>query len=161
MKRGAPLKRSALKPGAKSLERGSTFASRGSLKRSGMPRTAALASPPARRRELPGERGWTQRVFELHGDRCVVCGRKAVHAHHVTGKDVILRATHLSVPEREALAFDERQGCPVCFQCHMDHEAAAHRIPFDRLPAGAVEWALEHGFRSRVMDRRVYPREAS
>ena len=160
MKRGA-LKRSGLKPGAKSLERGSTFASRGSLKRTSLPRSVALHNPPPRRSELPGARGWTQRVFTLYGRACVVCGAKAGQAHHVTGKAVILAARHLSAAEREALAFDARNGAPVCVQCHMDHESAAKRIPFDRLPAGAVEWAIEHGFRGRVMDRRVYPRAAA
>ncbi len=155
------MKRSRLKPGAKSIARGSTFASRGSLKRASLPCTVALHNPPPRRSELPGARGWTQRVFTLHGRVCVVCGAKAVQAHHVTGKAVILAARHLSAADREVLAYDARNGCPVCVQCHMDHEAAAHRIPFDRLPAGAVEWALEHGFRGRVMDRRVYPRQAS
>jgi hypothetical protein len=161
MKRGA-LKRSALKPGAKSLERGSTFASRGNLQRVSLPRTVALHNPPPRRSELPGARGWTQRVFTLYGRACVVCGGPATEAHHVVPRQVILAARHLTQADRELLAYDARVcGRGTSRACHANHEAAAHRIPFDRLPAGAVEWAVEHGFRGRVMDRRVYPREAS
>jgi hypothetical protein len=139
---------------------------RGKLKRTSLPRTVALNNPPPRRSELPGARGWTQRVFTLYGRVCVVCGDRATEAHHVVPRHVVLSARHLSLAEREALAYDARNGAPVCglgtrHSCHANHEAASHRIPFDRLPAGAVEWAIEHGFRSRVMDRRVYPRQAS
>ena len=154
MKRGGPLKRTTALTSdpvkrAAFIERG-----RGGLTRTRKPLGRAAPTPL-----LPGERGWTQRVFALYGRRCVVCGRKAVHAHHAVGKAVILAAWRLSVPEREALAYDERAGVPCCFDCHMNHEAASRRIPFDRLPPAVVAWAIEHGFRGRIMDRRVYPRE--
>lgn len=163
MKRGH-LKRSALTADpAKTkafVQRG-----RGSLKRGSLPRSVALRNPPPRRSELPGARGWTQRVFTLYGRACVVCGDRATEAHHVVPRQVILATQHLTRVERELLAYDARNGAPVCGfgspnGCHANHEAAARRIPFDRLPEGAVEWAVEHGFRSRVMDRRVYPRQA-
>jgi hypothetical protein len=49
----------------------------------------------------------------------------------------------------------------VCARCHERHETAAERIPFDRLPGAVVEWAVEHGFRQRVFDRRIYTRPRS
>jgi hypothetical protein len=117
-------------------------------------------NPPPRReaKRLPGARGWTQRVFALHGRRCIVCRAKAVQAHHVVPRGVILRAAHLTPDVRETLAYDARNGVPVCVHCHERHELAAARIPFDRLPDSVVEWARFHGFAGRVMDRRVYPR---
>lgn len=152
MKRGGNLKRSPLKADpatiAAFVQRG-----RGQLRRVDF----AATNPPPRKTTLPGARGWTQRVFALYGNRCVACGKRAAHGHHTVALRTILDAHRLTVDVRAALAFDARNGCPVCAQCHMDHEAAANRIPFDKLPPGAVQWAIEHGFRSRVMDRRVYP----
>jgi hypothetical protein len=119
---------------------------------------------PKNRREdrwLPGATGWTQRVFALYGRRCIVCGARAVQGHHVVPRQAILTARHLSEDERRQLAYDARQGVPVCARCHERHETAAERIPFDRLPGTVVEWAVEHGFRQRVFDRRIYTRPRS
>lgn len=117
---------------------------------------------PKRRRQdktIPGATGWTQRVFVLHGRQCIVCGRRAVQGHHVVPRQAILTARHLSRDERLELAYDARNGVPVCYRCHERHETATERIPFDRLPVSVVEWAVEHGFRQRVFDRRIYARE--
>ncbi len=153
------------------------------MKRSALKRTAALTSDPAKRAAfiergrggmkrkplgrgvptpmLPGARGWTRRVFALHGTRCVVCGRRATQAHHAVPRHVILAARHLTPQERADLAYDARNGVPVDEVCHAAHELASRRIPFDRLPPQVVAWAIEHGFRGRIMDRRAYPREGS
>lgn len=119
---------------------------------------------PKRRREdkrLPGATGWTQRVFMLHGRTCIVCGARAAQGHHVVPRQAILTARHISTEERRELAYDARNGVPVCVRCHERHETATVRIPFDRLPTSVVEWAVEHGFRQRVYDRRIYTRECT
>ena len=120
-----------------------------------------IPAPPAKqrvRRRSSGWKGWKMRVFALYGDRCIACGKRATQAHHVVGRAVIMAAAHLTPEERAALEYDEAQGVPVCTACHMDHEAAAKRIPFLALPPGVIEWAIFNGFRTRIMDKRVYPR---
>lgn len=149
------MKRSALKSDPAKT---AAFVARG---RGKLKRRDWRATNPTPRREdkrLPGARGWTQRVFALYGRKCVVCGRRAVQGHHAVERSVILSARHLTQQERELLAYDARQGVPVCVRCHERHTLAVARIPFECLPPPVVEWALEHGFRSRIMDRRIYPR---
>lgn len=84
MKRGGPLQRSALKPGAKSLERGSTFASRGD----GMGRKPPATAPSDFRdadgnliavRPLPKQGGW------LH--KCVRCAARFACPDRVNGEE--------------------------------------------------------------------------
>lgn len=145
------MKRSPISRGAKSLARGSTFATR----------ATGLRTPRKPSKRLPGAKGWTGRVFALYGDRCVVCGGKATEAHHATPKHIVLAAMHLPRDVRVTLATDARQGVPICAFHHAQHEVAAERIPFEALPPGVIEWATFHGFRGRIMDRRVYPRSGA
>jgi len=115
-------------------------------------------TPRREEKDTPGANGWTQRVFTLHGRRCRVCGkRRAVQGHHVVPRQVIVTAPHLTREQRAMLAYDARNGLPVCLRCHERHELAVQRIPFEALPASVVEWAVEHGFEDRVFDERVYP----
>lgn len=153
MKRTTPLKADPAKTRA-FVQRGRSKLKRGDWR---------ATNPPPRRadKRLPGARGWTQRVFAIYGRQCIVCGARAVHGHHAVARQTILSARHLSPEERALLAYDARQGVPICERCHSRHELAVARIPFERLPAPVVAWALEHGFRSRIMDKRVYPRQAS
>lgn len=65
--------------------------------------------------------------------------------------------TRKSREERAQLAYDARNGCPVCVDCHERHENASRRLLRSMLPEGAIVWALEHGYGHRVNDRRVYP----
>lgn len=120
-----------------------------------------LPPPPPASTRPPGSsawKGWKMRVFALYGIHCIACGRRATQGHHVVGRAVIMAAAHLTIEQRVALEYDAAQGVPVCTQCHMDHEAAAKRIPFEALPPGVVEWAIFHGFEGRILDERVYPR---
>lgn len=108
---------------------------------------------PRRRRE-PSLRGFTQRVFTLYGRKCVVCGERAVQAHHAIPKRTI-RAR--GGPEAGELVGDARNGVPVCTGCHERHEKAFRRIRRRELPAGVIEWAYEQGFGWLIDDPRVYP----
>lgn len=103
-----------------------------------------------RRRRLPGESSWKRRVFERYGRQCVVCGcslrrgdipKPAAHAHHAIPRQTILGDTRKPVALREQLAYDSRNGVPVCVDCHTAHEAASRRIPRACLPGGVIEWA--------------------
>jgi cytochrome c1 len=121
-------------------------------------------NPPkryGREGKIPGSRGWTQRVFTLYGRECLACPpedrRPAVQGHHVVPLQRILKADHLTADEIDALAYDARNGMPVCFECHGDHESYARRISRDQLSPEHFEWADEHGFGLVVRDRRMYP----
>ena len=139
------MKRSRIGPGRKSLERGSTFINVKAL----------LANNPRRRaRTAPGARGWTQRVFALYGRQCVVCGGKASQAHHAVPRQTIVARGGDSFE----IAYDPRNGVPVCFDCHQAHENASRRIPLSLLPPGVVAWADENGFRWYL--DRTYPHTA-
>lgn len=41
---------------------------------------------------------------------------------------------------------------------HMNHEAAAKRIPREAIPARAFEFAREHGYEAVLNNPQVYPR---
>lgn len=126
--------------------------------------TAAIMkrNPRWRREEktLPGASGWTQRVFALYGRLCVVCSEPgkpvpAVHGHHAVPKQTILARGDLE------LAYDQRNGVPICLDCHHKHEfpgATGGRIPRSKLPEGVIEWAYEHDFGWYIDKRAIYPR---
>lgn len=129
MRRGKPLKRS--KP---------------------LNKRAIKSNNPTRRRgKLPGATGWTQRVFALYGRTCVVCGQRATQGHHAVAKQTILARGDLD------LAYDARNGVPICELCHGRHEKAFKRIPRARLPHGVLDWAYDNGFGWFVDKRDVYP----
>lgn len=153
------MKQGRLGPGKKAKDRGSTFKSRG-----GRPARGIRGNPKTRAqsKKWPGATGWTQRVFALYGRVCLACPRKdpkpATQAHHVIPKQVIVNARHLSPEERAQLAYDARNGLPICEQCHMDHEYAPDwRIPRVRLLPDHFEWAADHGFRYFIEKREIYP----
>lgn len=111
-------------------------------------------NPKRRRDRVAGLRGFTQRVKSLHGGKCLVCGHRAVQAHHI----VPLRTLFAQGEDvAQELGGDQRNGMPVCKTCHERHEQAFKRIPRSKLPAIAIEWAEAYGFAWYVEDRRVYP----
>lgn len=121
-------------------------------------RRALMAGNPRKRRSSsPGATGWTQRVFTLYGSRCLVCGKKAHHGHHVVPRQRIMRADHLTQEERELREYDARQGIPICHTDHAAHELASRRIPRRCLPEAVIEWAYDNGFATTIDDRRLYP----
>ena len=56
---------------------------------------------------------WRKAVHKLKGDNCVSCGAPYAKCHHV----IYVR--------RRLLAYDERNGLPLCDECHRK----AHAIP--------------------------------
>lgn len=58
---------------------------------------------------------------------------------------------------REQIAWDPRNGMPLCRRCHDLHTTAARRIPRRRLPASAWEFAQELGERFVARLERTYP----
>lgn len=118
------------------------------------------ASAPLQRREerrFPGANGYTQRVFVLYGDRCSICSTrrapvKAVHAHHVVPKRTIIARG----PADYSLVYDQRNGLPLCFGCHFDHEYAPRVVIYrHHLLRGHLDWAAEFGFVWKV--EKDYP----
>ena len=50
---------------------------------------------------------WKEFIFKKYGDRCVVCGKPAVHPHHFYPKGLYGH-----------LRYSLRNGVPLCFHCH-------------------------------------------
>jgi hypothetical protein len=127
------VKRTEIRPGAKALARGSTFAApRRSLdRRESKPKRKPAARPRERQPAW-----WTK---EIRGLPCA-CGQlpehPAVHGHH------IIPVQTLEV--KGAPLWDRRNRMPVAFDCHMDHHAAARRLPLAR-DHPVWEFAGEHG----------------
>jgi hypothetical protein len=141
------------------MRRGEPLRRKTGLKRTPLNKRALLKNnPPFRREEktLPGATGWTQRVFALYGNLCVVCSKpgrpvRAVQAHHATPKRTIIARGD------NELAYDQRNGVPVCKRCHERHETATRRIPRSKLPEGVIRWAYEHDFGWYIDKRDIYP----
>lgn len=90
--------------------------------------------------------------------KCVVCGsKKDVHAHHVVEKQYLAHlfprgANGKTLAELRA---DPRNGIALCAGCHERHTNASRRVPIDKLPAAAFEFAAELGLQHRL-GRRFY-----
>jgi hypothetical protein len=107
--------------------------------------------PRREERSIPGANGYTQRVFAIYGVRCMVCGAKAVHAHHVVPKRTIVARGEADFP----LVYDARNGFPICPACHERHEKAFRRIWRHELAFAHVDWAESNGFGWVI--ERYYP----
>jgi len=83
--------------------------------------------------------------------RCAICGRRAVHRHHLIPKQVLRREGR-----RDRLT-DPRVLMPMCFDCHFNHESWARRIWRDELPASVWVFAGELGEWATVRLERDYP----
>lgn len=82
--------------------------------------------------------------------RCV-CGKRAVHLHHLVPKQVLRREL------RHDRLTDPRNLLPLCFDCHFNHESWAKRLTFDQLPRSVFEFARELGEWAVVRLERDYP----
>ena len=167
------MKRSGIKPGAKSLERGSTFASRGD----GLKRSATAPSDfrdsdgnfvfsgPALSDRAAARRAMARRAPRVEWDvltrtsACAVCGsRLAITGHHVLPLRM-LKANGVS-PD---LWYDPRNHLPLCMEpsperCHQRHENYVKRVPRALVLAkapGAIDFADEVGL-LHLFDRE-YP----
>lgn len=113
------MKRSGIKPGLKSLERGSTFDGRGAgLKRRPRPRRAEL--------EQKRSEAWARGV---QSKPCVICGARGVHAHHVITKQQLRKVARQHGLDVERLLWDTRNRLAVCPRHHAAHHARSHTIP--------------------------------
>ncbi len=160
------MKRTALKPGAKSLERGSTFAKHSD----GLKRDGALSDRRAERRRERARQYAARKAAELRTPRiewdlrtkasvCAMCGSaQAVTGHHV----IPLRMLKTAGVDR-SLWYDKRNNLPLCDEpspkrCHKRHELYVKRVPRDVVLAkapGAIDFADEVGL-LHIFDRE-YP----
>ena len=67
--------------------------------------------------------------------RCVRCGSRAVHQHHVTYAQAV-RRTGGDLDDPANLL-------PVCFRCHERHHTRTEPFELGLLPDSAVEYAKE------------------
>lgn len=144
------MKRSRLGPGRKSLERGSTFVSRGNgLKRRApghaTPRRDPAPTNPSRHESEKATWGATARTRP-----CAVCGsRTLVQGHHV------IYAQHLKREGLRGFLWDLRNQLSLCAVCHARHHQAVARVPRDLLTVNNHEFAAELGLSWLL--RREYP----
>lgn len=80
------------------------------------------------------------------GGRCIVCGERAVHGHHV-----------LPVEKWPELAACAANIVGVCEVHHVLHHAAHRRIRFEELPVCAVTLAQSTSGAAALYLERTYP----
>jgi hypothetical protein len=99
-------------------------------------RSPLLAKPPADRSGEPGYRAWHAPVYGC----CEVCaaGPGRLERHHV------IHAQHVRAidPAREWDLANSLLLFTHC-RCHRDHTSAAARLPASKIPAEALEFAVE------------------
>lgn len=160
------MKRGKLKPGAKSVERGSTFANRGT-RLDEDPGPALSDRVAARRRERArrqaARKAAARRTPRIEWDVrtrasvCAMCGSTiAVTGHHV----IPLRMLKAAGVDR-SLWYDPRNHLPLCDEpapnrCHKRHELYVKRVPRQVVLAKAPE-ALD--FADEVGLLHVFDRE--
>jgi 5-methylcytosine-specific restriction endonuclease McrA len=86
-------------------------------------------------------------AFQRSGGRCIVCGHKAAHGHHV-----------LPVQRWPALTARAENIVAVCEPCHARHENAHRRIRWEELPACAILLAQTTSGAAAVYLERTYSR---
>lgn len=162
-------RRTQLKVGKKSLERGSTFAKRRStLKPNPSKRTAPTR--PATPKMSPEEQraaATFERVVKRTG-RCAACGHRARHprveldAHHVIPKEILKRIERQTGTPAGSLVWDPDNGMPLCSQmtenrCHPRHTVKFKPVPRARIPEPALRFAEKLGLIHLI--ERHYPNE--
>ncbi len=90
---------------------------------------------------------------------CVECGvLYNIEAHHIIAKQTIKKTAKTEGwdwdREQEAI-WDNRNGIPLCSECHQRHEVAFKRVSRSNVPDAAVEFAAELGL-GHLIDR-YYP----
>lgn len=83
--------------------------------------------------------------------RCAVCPGKAVHRHHIIGRQSCKREGY------QGRMDDPRNLMHLCFDCHMSHENWSRRLTRDQLPREAFAFARELGEWALVRLERDYP----
>jgi hypothetical protein len=117
------VKRSRLGPGKKSLERGSTFATRNG----GLTRSAP--QPVSEREQRCRDAFWQGGETAL----CTVCGAQGCDPHHiVTETRCRERARELGLDETR-VAWDLRNRLWVCRRHHSAHHNASKRLTWELL----------------------------
>jgi 5-methylcytosine-specific restriction endonuclease McrA len=86
-------------------------------------------------------------AFRRSGGRCIVCGARAAHGHHV-----------LPVSRWPELTDRASNIVSVCEPCHARHENAHRRIRWDELPAITILLAQTTSGAAAVYLERTYPR---
>jgi len=112
---------------------------------SGLNRKPMKRSRRKHRKRIPKD--MRERVLEITGGFCFLCGvRRAVHLHHF-----------LPVQRWPELELDEDNLRGMCFDCHMGHENASKRIPYEALPRDTLEMVYGHPAAEDYL-KRIYPR---
>jgi hypothetical protein len=86
-------------------------------------------------------------AFRRSGGRCIVCGARAAHGHHVLPVE--------KFPELTAISANI---VAVCEVHHVLHHAAHRRIRWDELPQCTITLAQTTSGAAAVYLEKVYPR---
>lgn len=138
MKRGGPLKRTALK-------RSSALKQGKGLSRTGGPRR----KPPAPRTDLQEAKAWWVVVTAGGNGPCAVCGRTKqdgarIQAHHVIRQQVLEREATSRGIDPALWLWDHRVGLSLCeAPCHANHTSAHRRITQRYLRPANLAFAAE------------------
>ena len=83
------------------------------------------------------QRYWRKAVLLIHGNRCIICGKKK--------EDSGLESHHLVKRRKRVLKHDAKNGVPVCVgECHqVAHTRKGERLIADRLGAAQLEYLEE------------------
>lgn len=95
-------------------------------------------APPSPRRAEPSMGRRTRREWQAaKAGRCALCpSRQGLHIHHVVYEQHVRR--------EGGDIYDPRNGMTLCFKHHFEHHNAYNRrIDRARLPAAAIEFAVE------------------
>lgn len=84
------------------------------------------------------DRLWSERIRERNNGKCEVCGRPATNPHHIIGRKNL------------ALRHDLRNGCLLCYQCHVGSKVSAHNDPL---------WFMDWVERERPTDYKYLKKE--
>lgn len=71
---------------------------------------------------------WTERVHEIHGHKCAICGKVHGEVDPKTGKPSYMNAHHIEPRATcAALRYDPMNGILLCPSCHKFGRNSAHK----------------------------------
>lgn len=112
------MKRSPIRNGAKSLERGSTFAPKGRVRRPLTTKHRAVIDRQA-------SEAWAKGV---RSKPCVRCGAWHAQGHHILSQQALRRRAKELGIDAQSILWDERNRLALCPRCHAAHHLYAKRI---------------------------------
>jgi hypothetical protein len=104
-------------------------------------------------------------VLEARRRRCVVCGARRPHGHHIITQQQLRKQCQTLGIDYDPYRWDQRNLLALCERCHAGHHSKMHQLPMAVILVNAPKvvtmakelnlvWWLSHEYTTRNLERR-------